>query len=146
MVKETKKEAAHKENKPSNAMIALFSGSDIDTSKLVRRNLPQMIKPGDVPLGGTVSGEILKVVNSPVSTVKGKLLWLKHDNGTEFMFPVTGVIRSALAPGIKADDKELQSVLEENVGHLFIAKRTESKQSEKFKKEMFMFEVFTVKQ
>ncbi len=128
--------------KPSANMLALFAAPAgvVDSTKLVRRNLPAMVKPGDVPLGGIVSGEILKIVDSPVSTVKGKLLWLKHSTGQEFLFPCTGVIRNALAPG--KDGKELAEALDKEVGNVIIAKRTESKPS-KYKKEMFMFDVFT---
>lgn len=114
----------------------LASGKGVE-----RMNLPQMVKPGDVPLEGIVSGEIVKICNSPVSTVKGKLLWLRHENGTEFMFPCTGVVRNALAPGVEGD-KDLVAALEKHVGKTFIAKRTPGKQSAKYKKEMFMFDVF----
>jgi len=143
------------EYKPSTAMIALFAPSKtIDATKLVRRNMPQMIKPGDVPLGAIVSGEIIRICQSPVSTVKGKLLWLKHESGTEFTFPCTGVIRNALIPGIKgptdemkdaerdAAEKTMTAALEKEIGKTFYAKRLESKPS-KYKKEMFMFDVYT---
>lgn len=113
-------------------------------AKAERRNLPQMVKPGEVPLGGIVSGEIVRVVDSPVSTVKGKLLWLRHESGQEFLFPCTGVVRNALAPGVEAG-KELQAALEKEIGKTFIAKRLPSKTSNKYKKEMYMFDVFTVK-
>ncbi len=130
---------------PSTAMIALFANNPgVDIGKLERRNMPQMIKPGDVPMGGIVSGEIIKIVNSPVSTVKGKLLWLKHSSGTEFTFPCTGVIRNALAPGLEG--KDVDAALQAEVGKLFFAKRTMDKQSQKYKKNMFMFDVFTQSQ
>jgi len=95
--------------------------------------------------GGIISGEILKIVPSPVSTIKGKLLWLRHESGKEFLFPCTGVIRSALAPGLRGEDdsKELQSVLEKEVGKQFFVRRTGSRPS-KYKKEMFMFDVYTM--
>ncbi len=128
-------------------MLALFAAPAgiSDATKLVRRNMPAMVKPGDVPLGGVVSGEILKVVDSPVTTVKGKLLWIRHSSGQEFLFPVTGVIRNALAPGLSDDEKgkHLTIALQKEVGNLIVAKRTESKPS-KYKKEMFMFDVFTM--
>jgi hypothetical protein len=137
---------------PENAMALSLFGAPAENSaleklmeKAERRNMPQMIKPGEVPLGGIVSGEIVKIVDSPVSTVKGKLLWLRHDNGTEFLFPCTGVVRNALAPGMEPG-KELQAALEKEIGKTFIAKRLPSKTSAKYKKEMYMFDVFTVKQ
>src|SRR5229473_8059828 len=79
------------EVKPSLAMLALFSQpTKTDVTKMERVNMPQMIKPDAVPVGGCISGTIIAIVNSPVSTVKGKLLWLRHENGTEYTFPCTG--------------------------------------------------------
>lgn len=136
---------------PSPAMVALFaaSGAEAKLAKLERRNMPQMFKPSDVPIGGIVSGEIIKVVDSPVTTVKGMLLWLRHESGQEYTFPCTGVIRNALAPG-KKEGKELTDALDKEVGKMFYAKRLENKPSKynadlagKVKKEMFMFDVFT---
>lgn len=132
-----------KENAPSAAMIALFApkeGAGLPAN-LKRRNLPQMVPPGEIPVGAVVSGEIMDVVESPVSTVKGKLLWLRHESGTEFTFPCTGVIRNALAPGLSG--KELDEALKKEIGKTFYAQRTLDKQSQKYKKNMFMFDVFT---
>lgn len=124
-------------------MLALFAKPLEGThTKLVRRNMPMLVKPDSVPIGGAVTGEIMQICKSPVSTVKGFLLWLKHDSGTEFTFPCTGVIRNALAPGV-VGDKELMAELEKEVGKKFVAVRQENKPNAKFKKEMFMFDVFT---
>lgn len=130
---------------PSAAMLALFAApATIDLAKAKRMNLPAIIKPGDVPVGGSVSGKLVKVVNSPVSTVKGKLLWLEHESGREFLFPCTGVIRSALAPGIQADDGKLTAALQPHVGKQFVATRLESKHNDTYKKDMFMFDVYVI--
>lgn len=125
---------------PSKGLLALLAPTN--TGKLVRRNMPAMIKPGDVPIGAAISGIVKGVVNSPVSTVKGKLLWLQHESGAEFTFPATGVIRNALAPGVDGD-KELTAALEKYVGKTLVAKRLDDKTSAKYKKSMFMFDVFT---
>lgn len=128
---------------PSAAMLALFAKPpEGHGAKLVRRNMPMLVKPDSVPVGGAVTGEIIQVCKSPVSTVKGFLLWLKHDSGQEFTFPCTGVIRNALAPGVTGD-KELLAELEKEVGKKFVAVRQENKPNAKYKKEMFMFDVFT---
>lgn len=135
-------EATAKENAPSAAMLALFKpGGNALPANLKRRNLPQMVPPGEIPVDAIVSGEIIDVVDSPVSTVKGKLLWLRHESGAEFTFPCTGVIRNALAPGLSG--KELDEALKKEIGKNFYAKRTLDKQSAKYKKAMFMFDVFT---
>ncbi len=132
------------ENSQPNEKKALliFDGSFANTSELKRRNMPRLVKPGDVPIGGVISGVIVDIVDSPVSTVKGKLLWLRHESGIEYTFPVTGVIRNALAPGCKGDDNELGTKLKEEVGKTLVAKRLENSPS-KYKREMFMFDVFT---
>lgn len=113
-----------------------------------RRNLPQMILPKDVPIGAIIDGEILDVVDSPVTTVKGKLLHLRVANGQEICFPVTGVVRQALigAYDKDKDDKEgsqLMKLLQKEIGQRFIAKKCPGRESAKYKKEMFVFEVFT---
>ncbi len=131
------------EVKPSLAMLALFSQpTKTDVTKLQRVNMPQMIKPDAVPVGSCISGEIVDIVNSPVSTVKGKLLWLKHESGQEITFPCTGVIRSALAPGLKSEDKELMPELRKHIGKLFVATRLANKVNSTYKKEQFMFDAF----
>jgi len=127
---------------PSPAMLALFQTKDTaKLDKLERRNMPAMVKPGDVPMDGVVSGEIMKIVESPVTTIKGKLLWLRHESGQEFTFPCTGVIRNALAPGV--DGEKLDKALQAEVGKMFYAKRAPDRQNTKYKKAMFMFDVFT---
>jgi len=115
--------AEKKKTEAPAAMPALFA-SDVDLDKMKRRNLPTLVKHSSVPVGGIVSGEIIQVIDSPVTTVKGKLLWLRHKSGTEFTFPCTGVVRSALAPGL--DGKEYDAALDKEIGKNFFAKRTET--------------------
>lgn len=142
--KKTKESTVAESAERQSYALKLFgSPSKLDESKLVRRNLPPMVKPGDVPVDGVVTGEIVKIVDSMVTTVKGKLLWLRHESGTEFLFPCTGVIRNALVPGVKDDGAELKKALEKEIGKTFVAKRLPDKTSNKFKKNMFMFDVFT---
>lgn len=136
---------------PSAAMLALFKPIDqAKLEKLKRRNIPRMVKPDQVPIGSTISGVIKSIVNSPTTEVKGKLLWLVNESGTEFTFPVTGVIRAALAPGFKNDDEKLTAHLEKEVGKTFYARRAEDgidlkhgTDAEGRGKKMFVFDVFT---
>lgn len=125
--------------------LVLFTVPEIDQKKLVRRNLPQMIKPGDVPEGQAISGVIVDVVNSPVTTVKGKLLWIRHSSGAEFLFPVTGTIRAALAPGLKGEDEGLVKQLKTEIGNTIVARRLADKPNKAYNRDMFMFDVFTTK-
>lgn len=132
---------------PSAGMLALLA--PMDTSKLVlkRRNMPRMVLPKTVPIGSAISGEIMAILDSPTSAIKGKLLHLKHESGAEFCFPATGVIRQALAPG--ATEKDLVATLEKNVGKLLVVKRLEDGTTTKYcapgeaAKKMFVFDVFT---
>lgn len=141
--------AAHSASPGVSALAIFTAPTGFDESKLVRRNMPRMVKPGDVPIGAVVSGEIIAIVDSPVSTIKGKLLHLKHESGAEFVFPCTGVIRQALAPGRydgkdeAENDKKLTQALEKEIGKNFYAKRQPDGTSTKFKKSMFVFDVFT---
>lgn len=146
----------------SERMTAMFEQEEeIKPEHLERMNLPRMMKPADVPIWSAENPKVLRavivsVVESPASTVKGFLLWLKNRAGHELTFPCTGVIRNALAPGIKVDDStdetlkesngELKAALDKHVGRTIILKRTANQQSQKYKKEMFMFDVFLLKE
>jgi len=142
MAKQTKMAAEAAANATPSTALAIFqTGGEVDMSKMKRRNMPQMVKPADVPIDSVITAEIVDIVDSPVSTVKGKLLWLRAPNGQEFTFPCTGVIRNALAPG--KEDKEVKEALDKLKGKTLVLKRTADKQSAKFKKNMFMFDVFT---
>jgi hypothetical protein len=127
---------------PSPAMLAMFAARvDVNKKSMKRLNLPQLIKPDYIPVGGQISGKILAILDSPVSTIKGKLLHLETKAG-EFCFPVTGAIRSALAPGVKDDDIKLREKLEKYVGQYLYAERGMNKPS-KFGRDLFTFEVYT---
>lgn len=115
-----------------------------------RLNLPTMVKPDQVPVWTPESpkvlrGTLVKVCDSPNASIKGKLLWLKLRNGTEITLPCTGVIRNALAPGIKDDSEKLDAALDKFVGLELVFRRTPDKQNSKFKKNMFMFDVLVAK-
>lgn len=122
--------------------IATTGGVELSKLKLKRRGMPTLIKPDQIPVNSVVTAEIVEILPSPVSTVKGFLAHLKSDNGTEFTFPITGVIRNALAPGVRDNEKELKAALDAEVGKILVLKRLANKPS-KFKKEMFVFDVFT---
>lgn len=127
----------------SNTTMAIFAAGGVSAlpAGLKRRNMPTMILPADVPFNSVISGEIIAIVDSPVATIKGKLLHLKHASGQEFTFPCTGVIRNALAPGKK--DKEADEALKKEVGKMFYAQRLADKPNKQYKKNMYMFDVYT---
>jgi translation elongation factor EF-G len=133
------------EAKPKKDYVLFQAPKNINLEKAERRNLPRMIKPGNVPVGGVVSGVIVAIVNSPATTVKGFCIHLRHESGEEFLFPCTGVIRQALAPGREKDSQALKDTLEKEVGKTLVATRKDSEFNEKYKKDQFMFDVYTVK-
>lgn len=134
---------------------SLFDGTgaddDIDESKIERRNAPQMLKPKQCPIWTPeapkmLRAEIVAILDSPKASIKGCLLWLRTRDKTEITFPVTGVIRNALAPGIKGEDKDkLRAALEKEVGKTIYIKRLPDVMSAEYKKPMFMFDVWTSK-
>lgn len=134
---------------PSAAMLTLFSQpGTVKLENTERLNMPAMLKPNDFPVDAVLQGEILKIVDSPVTTIKGKLLWLVLSGGREITFPCTGVVRSALAPGVEADDKKaLQLALDKHVGKVLTLKRGIDGTSKKYSsdgnpRKTYMFEVF----
>lgn len=140
--KETEFKKESEANAAPSTALAIFNTApgEVDLSRFKRRNMPQMVKPGDVPVGAVITATIVDVVDSPVSTIKGKLLWLET-NGQEFTFPLTGVIRNALVQG-KAD-KEAEEAIKKLIGKTIVLKRSPDRTSSKYKKSMFMFDVYT---
>lgn len=136
---------------PSQAILALFSTSGslkVVINKSDRKTLPMMVKPKDCPIDGILQGKIVKSIDSPVTTIKGKLLWLELDGGREVLFPCTGVIRSALAPDVDADSKkDLQVALDKHIGKILTLQRLPNGQTKKGAEEgktrdMYLFDVY----
>lgn len=159
---EFQKEAENNSVALPSVMNQLFSRETkpIDETKVERLNLPRLLKPDQVPVWTpdnpvTLQGKIHRVCPSPNSTIKGFVLWLITPSGMEITFPCTGVVRSALAPGVKLDDtnattlkestKALADALEKHVGKVLFLKRTANQMNTKYKKDMFMFDVYTAK-
>jgi len=113
--------------------------------KMKRRNIPQIVKPADIPIGSTITGTILDVLRSPKASVKGVLLHMSDGKGNEYSLPVTGSIRQALVPGVKRDTQfdEIKKLLTPEIGRKFAATRLEDGFSDEFKKNMYRFDVFT---
>ena len=148
---------------PSNAMVALFQSLRPMSalSGLKRKNLPQLVKAVDqgkenIPVGATVIGIIVDVVRSPVTTIKGSLLWLAllkpsedgrtlENIGMEICFPATGAIRQALCPGLKKDDENKEEKARKEMlafkGFLFCAQRMPNKISKDYQKEMTTWDI-----
>lgn len=138
----------------------LFVAMGMDEEKMERLNLPRLLKPDQVPVWTQenpviLQGELVRVCPSPNSTIRGFVLWLKTPSGTELTFPCTGVVRSALAPGVKIDDtnetteekttKALYDALQKYVGKTLFFKRTESVMNKTYQRDMFMFDVWAAK-
>lgn len=112
---------------------------EVDTKQFNRKNVPQILKAADMPVGGGFQAEIVSVVDSPVSTIKGKLIWLKTAAGQEFTFPLTGDVRNSLAPGKEGED--LEKALKPLVGKTLVVKRAADKAGSQ--KKIVKLDVFT---
>jgi len=103
----------------SVTLLGIFSDEIPDTAS--RRNTPVIVLHDTIPIGKTVSGEIVAILDSPVSTIKGKLLHLRHASGQEYALPCTGGVRAALVPGKKGKDYDTQ--LAKEIGkNLFVTR------------------------
>lgn len=120
--------------------VDIFS-TDVDVDKLQRRSIPQIIKPETCPVGKAITGEIVDAMPSPTTSVKGNLLLIKHENGSEFMLPVMGTIRTALV-GTKTEDEVLPA-LKKEIGNKIVCRRVASNSTGARSKAVF--EVFTSK-
>lgn len=137
------------EQQKNMATVLFAVPKGFDEKKLTRRNMPRLIQPDSVPVGSIVSGKIINILESPVATIKGKLIHLEHESGEEFTFPCTGVIRQALVPGRfsskneEENEAKLMEALQKEIGKMLYAKRLPDGTDRKFKKRMFVFDVFT---
>lgn len=110
-------------------------------AKMKRRSRPQLVKPDAIPIGGVIAGKILAFLPSFKKTIKGELLHLVDDTGKEFYFPVTAQIAGAFGA---TDGKNVSAeVKKEETGKQFVARRLADQMSAKWKKNMYVFEVFT---
>ncbi len=124
-----------------------------DNEKIVKLTLPTLIKPDHIPVGGVVGGEIVRVIinftgSKEDSMRSSRVIYLRHASGTEFLFPVSGVIRNSLRdylaePDTKDATERATGFLKDNqiVGWKLWVKRNEDSVDKKFKKRMFMFDV-----
>lgn len=106
---------------------------------------PPLIKPEIIPIGSSLAGKIVAVLDSMTTTVKGKLLHLECNGGREVSLPVTGTIRQALAPGRDNEDGDkLVSELKKYVGKRIIVVRNPDGETSKYggKKKMYAFDVY----
>ena len=115
-----------------------------DAEKL---NLPAMVDLKVVPVGVTISGEVVRLVENFTGREdmrKARLLYMTHASGTEFLLPVTGVIKNALKTFITEDkdDEEVYTLKPEIIGRTLYVTRQPDAPSKKYGgKPMFMFDV-----
>lgn len=66
---------------------------------LKKLSAPALLKIEHIPIGQIVSGEIIRLhdsISARADMKDSKLILMKHDNGTEFLLPLTGVIKKAI--------------------------------------------------
>ena len=152
----------------SNTMAGLITIEQLpDDGELVRLNLPPMLDIKQMPVGGGVSGVAEKIVENFTGRAdmrKARLIQLKHKSGTQFLIPLTGVIKNAIKSYLVPDDAAKKLMLETAkdakdkaeielldfyklspalAGKTLYVKRAPDSQSKKYGgKAMFMFDVF----
>jgi hypothetical protein len=110
-------------------------------AKARKLNLPPLVRMKDVPIGTIISGKVKAVIENFTgkSELKGShvLHLTAPDNETEFLFPATGVLRQALTRDSEGNKVEIKSF----IGKTLFIKRTDNQMNDKYKKEMFMFDI-----
>lgn len=155
----------------SNTMSSLITTEPLpDESQFQRLNLPPMIDLKTMPVGGSISGIAEKIVENFTGRAdmrKARLLQIKHKSGTQFLVPLTGVIKNAIkqylvpdeaakktmmATAKDAKDKAEIELLDfyqlspELAGKTILIKRGPDSSSKKYGgKAMFMFDVLISK-
>lgn len=133
--KSKEKTLAGKQTNPETGVTiyGLVLSAKPEGKKIKRLNLPPLLKAGMIPVGQAVSGELVAVVDNFTGKedMRGsKCLHLKHASGTEYMLPLTGVIKKCLPEP------------EKKIGKKFYFTRLPDGVSAKYKKPMFQFDVF----
>lgn len=125
-----------------------------DEKDLERLNLPPMLDVKLIPVGVTVSGVLVKLVENFTGRDdmrKARLLHLKKTTpagDVEFLMPLTGVIRNAFKPLLDCDpnNKDDYTLKPEAIGKTYFFKRLPDGIAKKFGgKTMFQFDVLFTK-
>jgi hypothetical protein len=111
-------------------------------AKLKKLTLPPLVKPEQVAVGSILSGEIVALaasISGREDMRQSKLIHLRHESGTEFLFPLTGVIKKALGG---------ESGVTDNIGKMLFIQRQPDGETMKYAakgegpKKVFMFDVY----
>ena len=104
----------------------------------VKLTKPPLVKLESIPVGARVTAKIVDLVESisdRANMKEAKLIHLAHPNGTEFLIPLTGVIKKAIGgfEGVK-----------KNVGKTLILVRQADGSTTKYggEKKVFMFDIY----
>jgi hypothetical protein len=101
-----------------------------DKSKLIKLNLPTLLKPGSVPIGATVSGTVVKLIQNFTGDKKMKkscVLEIHHPRtDRSFLFALTGTVRKAVMPFlvVKGEDDDDNQITELKPGKDGLAGKT----------------------
>lgn len=104
----------------------------------VKLTKPPLVKLESIPVGSRVTAKIVDLVESisdRANMKEAKLIHLQHPNGTEFLIPLTGVIKKAIGgfDGVK-----------KNIGKTLILVRQADGSTTKYggEKKVFMFDIY----
>ncbi len=135
---------------PSDFLVEQMPAKD----KLVKLNLPSLLKPSTIPVGATISGQVVRLIQNFTGDKKMKkscVLELYHPRtDRSFLFPLTGTVRKAFLQYLEVegeDDDEnqvtkLKSGKDGLVGKTVFITRREDGQAKKYGgNKMFNFDV-----
>lgn len=135
---------------PSDFIVEQMPAKD----KLIKLNLPSLLKPASIPIGATISGQVVKLIQNFTGDKKMKkscVLEIHHPRtDRNFLFPLTGTVRKAFLPYLEVkgedDDENQTTVLRPGkdglVGKTIFLTRREDGQAKKYGgNKMFNFDV-----
>ena len=120
----------------------MISNTTPNIKKLKKLTRPTLIKPNIIPIGATVSGEILAVqesISKRDDMKDAKLLLLRNfnnpENPVDFLLPITGVIKAAVGGFAGA---------EKLIGQTLFIVRNPDGETTKYggTKKVYMFDVY----
>lgn len=92
-----------KSQAPDPAQFAVKTNGKL---KKVEDEFLPLVRPASLSDGSTVGGKILAIAPGN-GEYDQELLRIKHDNGSEFLFPVTAVIRRKIARALSVEEDKI---------------------------------------
>jgi hypothetical protein len=115
----------------------LFVQQRTDKENWKRVSMPTFLRPDTFPIGQVLIAKVIDIVGNftgDPNLDNTRNLLLKHQSGTEVLFPLTGVMQQAL---LRIGDVK---------GKILAIKRLPDGVSKKWKKKMFLWDIYLVEE